>query len=207
MCTWIQMIIWCDHCLLVALWFRFHTELEKSPLFGSNSSNLIPKCERQKPHRTRRERSGAPHASLLYNLVVAWVVWNSFCLFVWHIVTTVMSSFWRYLFCGIALIAWPTIWPFGIHHCCVSYWFLGNASNGSRLPSLPRYISACRVLCDCNNNWYENIEWSLHLFQKEDKTIVYSWLTLKESAWPTVAFSCCFLSILFPVEISALWLV
>ena len=94
-----------------------------------------------------------------------------------------------------------------IYHCCASYWFLGNASNGSRSPSLPRYIPACRVLCDSNNKWYENIEWSLHLFQKEDKTIVYSWLTLKESAWPTVAFVCCFLSILFQIEISALWLV
>ena len=171
MCSWIPMILWCDHCLLVALWFRFDTELDKSPLFGSNSSDLIPKCERQKPLRTRRDRSGAPHASLLYNLVVALVVWNTFCFFVWHIVMTVMSSFWRYLFGGIALIEWPETWPVGIYHCCASYWFLGNASNGSRSPSLPRYISACRVLCDCNNNWYQNIEWSLHLFQKEEKQL------------------------------------
>ena len=104
---WIPMIIWCDHCLLVALWFRFHIALAKSLLFGSRYSDLIPKCERQKPLITRRERSGAAHASWLYNLVVAWVVWNTFCFFVWHIVMTVMSRFWRYLFVGIALIAWP----------------------------------------------------------------------------------------------------
>ena len=36
---------------------------------------------------------------------------------------------------------------------------------------------------------------------------MYSWLTLQQSAWPTVAFACCSLSILFPVEIRALWLV
>ena len=89
------MIIWCDHCLLVAFWFRFHTELDKSPLFGSTCSDLIPKCEQQKPLRTRRERSGATQASLLYNLVVAWIVWNTFCFFVWHIVMTAMSTFWR----------------------------------------------------------------------------------------------------------------
>ena len=107
------MIMWCDHCLLVALWFRFHIELAKCLLFGAAFSDLISKCERQKPLRTRRERSGAPHASLVYHLVVAWVVWNNICFFVWHFVMTVMSSFWLYLFVGIVFKAWPKIWPVG----------------------------------------------------------------------------------------------
>jgi len=38
----------------------------------------------------------------------------------------------------------------------------------SRSPSLPRYQCACREMCDCNNDWAQNIEWSVHLFQKED---------------------------------------
>ena len=69
----ISMMIWSDHSLLLALWFRFHIELAKCLLFGVRFSYLIPNSL-----RTRRERSGAPHASLVYNLVVVWVVWNNF---------------------------------------------------------------------------------------------------------------------------------
>ena len=119
LCSFVPMIIWCDHCLLVALWFRFHIELANFLLFRSRSPDLISKCERQKPLITWRERSGAPHASLVYHLVVAWVVWKNFCVFVWHFVMTVMSSFWRYLFVGIALKARPKIWPVGIYNCSV----------------------------------------------------------------------------------------
>ena len=39
-----------------------------------------------------------------------------------------MSSFWRYLFIGIALMTWPKTWPVGIDHCCVCYCFHGNVS-------------------------------------------------------------------------------
>ena len=67
--------------LLVTLWFRFHIELAKCLLFRFRSSDLIPKCERHKTPRTRRERSGAPHASLVYNHVVAWVLWKNLCFF------------------------------------------------------------------------------------------------------------------------------
>ena len=44
-----SMIIRCDHCLLVALWFRFHIELATCMLFGFRSSYLSPKCERHRP--------------------------------------------------------------------------------------------------------------------------------------------------------------
>ena len=39
---------------------------------------------------------------------------------------TVMSSLWRNLFVGIALMTWPKIWPVGIDHCSVGYCFHGN---------------------------------------------------------------------------------
>ena len=119
LCSFVPMIIWCDHCLLVALWFRFHIELANFcclvpclPIWFRNVSD-------QQNHRTRRKRSGAPHASLIYHLVVVWVVWNNICFFVWHFVMTVMSCFWRYLFVGIALKARPKIWPVGIYNCSV----------------------------------------------------------------------------------------
>ena len=44
-----SMIIWCDHCLLAALWFRFHIELATCLLFGFRSSYLRPMCERHRP--------------------------------------------------------------------------------------------------------------------------------------------------------------
>ena len=81
LCSSIPIVIWCDYSLLVALWFCFHTEVAKCLLFRFRSSDLIPKCERQKTLRTRRERSGAPLASLVYNRVVAWVVWKNLCFF------------------------------------------------------------------------------------------------------------------------------
>jgi len=71
----------------------------------------------------RRESSG-----LVYNFVVVWVVWNNFCFLVWLFAITVISSLWRYLFVGIALMTWPKTWPVGINHCSVCYWFHGNLS-------------------------------------------------------------------------------
>jgi hypothetical protein len=85
LCSSIPIVIWRDYCLLVALWCRFHIELAKCLLFRFRSSDLVPKCERQKTLRTRRERSGAPHANLVYNRVVAWVVWKNLCFFVWMV--------------------------------------------------------------------------------------------------------------------------
>jgi len=80
------------------------------------------------PLRMRRESSGAPHTSLVYNFVVAWVVWNNFCFLLWLFAITVMSSFWRYLFVGIALLICSKICPVGIDHCSVCYYFHDNVS-------------------------------------------------------------------------------
>ena len=79
--------------------------------------------------RTRRERTGAPYASLGYHVVTVWVVWNNYCLFfVWHFAMTAMSRCWCYLFVGIALMARLKTWPFGIDHCSVCDCFHGNVS-------------------------------------------------------------------------------
>ena len=79
--------------------------------------------------RTRRERTGAPYASLGYHVVAVWVVWNNYCLFfVWHFAMTAMSRCWRYLFVGIALMARLKTWPVGIDHCSVCHCFHGNVS-------------------------------------------------------------------------------
>ena len=83
------------------------------------------------PLRMRRESSGAPHASLVYNFVAVWLVWNNFSVLVWLFAITVKSSFWRYLFVGIALMTWPKTWPVGIDHCSVCYCFHGNLSNNA----------------------------------------------------------------------------
>ena len=80
------------------------------------------------PRRMRRECTRLPHASLVYNFVVVWVVWNNFCFLVWLFAITVMSSFWRYLSVGIALVTWPNTWPVGTNHCSVCYCFHGNLS-------------------------------------------------------------------------------
>ena len=119
-------MIWCDHYLLVALWFRFHIELAKCLPFGFRSSYLSPKCERTAPLRMRREISSASLARLVYNFVVVWVVWDNLCFLVWLLAITVMSSFWRYLFVGIAVMTWPNRWPVGYDHCSVCYCFHGN---------------------------------------------------------------------------------
>ena len=130
LCSSIPIVIWCDYCLLVALWFCFHIELAKCLLFRFRSSDLIPKYERQKTLRTRRERSGAPHASLVYNRVVALVVWKNLCFFVWYFVVTVMACFlalpvcrhsshgmakdlacWQLSLCRTLLVAWQWAMP------------------------------------------------------------------------------------------------
>ena len=151
--SWIPIVIWCDYCLLVALWFLFHIELAKSLPFRFRSSDLIPKFELQKTLWTRRKRSGAPHASLVYNRVVAWVVWKNLCFFVWYFVMTVMlafaSSVCRHSAHGMAkdlAHRQLSLYPHAID--CMAK---GNASKGSRSPSLPTYKYAWRVMCVCNN--------------------------------------------------------
>ena len=69
------------------------------------------------PVRMRRASSDEPHAGhayLVYNFVVVWVVWNNLCFLVWLFAIAVMSSLWRYLFVGIALMTWPKSWPVGM---------------------------------------------------------------------------------------------
>jgi len=106
----------------------------------------------------RRESIGARHASLIYNFVVVWVVWNNLCFLVWLFAITVMSSLWRYLFVGIADMTWPKTWPVGIDHCSQGYCFDGNFCEiCSRPLSLPRYKYACREVCACNKHWSETI--------------------------------------------------
>ena len=76
----------------------------------------------------RRASSDEPHACLLYHFVVIWVVWNNLCFLVWLFAIAVMSSLWRYLFVGIALMTWPKSWPVGTDHCSIWYCFQGNIS-------------------------------------------------------------------------------
>ena len=80
------------------------------------------------PLRMRRASSDEAHACLVYNFVVVWVVWNNLCFIVCLFAFTVLSSFWRYLFVGIALTTWPKSWPVGTDHCSICYCFQGNAS-------------------------------------------------------------------------------
>ena len=113
---------------------------------------------------------------------------------------TVMSSFWRYLFVGIALMVWPTTWPVGSYHCIARYWLHGYAQCLKRKRiSVTTYIQVCMPSNVCLQSIYV-LKYRLisTLVSEEDKPIVYSWLTLQQSAWPTVAFACCSLSILFP---------
>ena len=76
----------------------------------------------------RRASSDEPHACLVYHFVVIWVVWNNLCFLVWLFAIAVMSSLWRYLFVGIALMTWPKSWPVGTDHCSIWYCFQGNVS-------------------------------------------------------------------------------
>jgi len=78
------------------------------------------------PLRLRRESIGALHTSLVYNFIVVWVVLNNFCFLLWLFAITIMSSFWLYLFVGIALLTCSKTWPVGIDHCSVCYYFYGN---------------------------------------------------------------------------------
>ena len=80
------------------------------------------------PPRMRRASSVEPHACLVHNFVVVWVVWNNLYFLVWLFAFTLMSSFWRYLFVCIALMTWPKSWPVGTDHCSICYCCQGNVS-------------------------------------------------------------------------------
>ena len=93
-------------------WFRGLLELTKCLLFDVKYSYLSPLyMSDTTPLGIRRESSGAPHTSLIHSFVVVWVVWNNLCFRLWHFAMTVVSSFWRYLFVGIALMTWPNTSP------------------------------------------------------------------------------------------------
>ena len=137
---------------------------------------MSPKCERHNASQNTTRENGATNASLVYHLVVVWVVWNNYCFFVWHFAMTAMSILWRYLFFGIALMAWPKTWPVGSDHCSVCYCFHGNLSKYDAC--LRHYLDThlraekCVIMCYCNKYWSQNVERSLHFFQKESKSIV-----------------------------------
>ena len=73
-------------------------------------------------------------------------------------------------------MAWPKTWPVGIHHCSVFYCFHGNLSKYDAGPRhyLDTNLRAEKyvIVCDCNKYWSQNIDRSLHLFQKEGKSNV-----------------------------------
>ena len=52
-----------------------------------------------------------------------------------------MSSFWRYLFVGIAFKTWPKSWPVGTDHCSICYCFQDN---------IPTYAFDLRHYLDTN---------------------------------------------------------
>ena len=75
---------------------------------------------------------------------------------------TVMSSFWRYLFVGIALMARLNPWPVGIDHCSVCDCFHGNVSKygadlryylGSNLPA-EKCVIAINIGLKSSNDLY-----------------------------------------------------
>ena len=78
--------------------------------------------------RMRRASSDEPHACLVYHFVVVWVVWNNLWFLVWLFAIAVMSSRWRYLFIGTALMTRPKSWPVGTDHCSICYCFQGNVT-------------------------------------------------------------------------------
>ena len=117
LCSSIPIVIWCDclpaSCFVVSFsYWTCQMSAVSFQVFRFDSEVWTTETL-----RTRRERNGAPHAGLVYNRVVAWVVWRNLCFFVWYFVMTVMSSFWRYLFVGIALMVWQRSWPVGSYHC------------------------------------------------------------------------------------------
>ena len=73
-------------------------------------------------------------------------------------------------------MAWPKTWPVGSDHCSECYCFDGNLSKYDAC--LRHYLNThlraekCVIMCDYNKYWSQNVERSLHLFQKEGKSIV-----------------------------------
>ena len=153
--SWIPIVIWCDYCLLVALWFLFHIELAKSLPFRFRSSDLIPKFELQKTLRTRRKRSGAPHASLVYNRVVAWVVWKNLCFFVWYFVMTVMlafaSSVCRHRRSWYGQGTWP-IRQLSLYPHAIDCMAMGQCLKRKPI-SVTTYLQVCLASNVCCNNY------------------------------------------------------
>ena len=124
----ISMMIWCDHCLLVAFRFRFHIELAKCLLFGVRSSYLSPKCARHNTcQNTTREKWCTPRKSSISSCSCLGSLKQ--LLFFSYSTSPWLSSFSLYLFVGIALMAWPKDWSVGIDHCSVCDCFHGKVSN------------------------------------------------------------------------------
>ena len=105
--------------------------------------------------RTRRERSGAPHASLVYNRVVAWVVWKNLCFFVWYFVMTVMSCFLALPVCrhsAHGMDKGPGLLAVIIVSHAIGCMEMGNASKESGSP-VTTYIQVCLPSNVCCNKY------------------------------------------------------
>ena len=126
------------------MWFRFHTELAKCCCFVFQVFQFYSEvCSTKAALRTRRERGGASHTSLTYNLVSSLCSLKELFFFVWQFTIIIgICSFEHYPFLGIALMTRPMTCPVGIHHCVVYYWLHGIASKRSLSPSLLRYTYA-----------------------------------------------------------------
>ena len=125
----ISMMTWCNYCLLVALRYGFHTELAKCLLFRFRSSYLSPNCERHNTSQntTRQKWCTARKSRISYCNCLGSL--EKLFLFSYGISPWLQClGFWRYLFVGIALVAFPKTWPVGIDHCSVCDCFHSNVS-------------------------------------------------------------------------------
>ena len=129
--------------------------------------------------RMRRASSDEPHACLVYHFVVVWVVWNNPWFLVWLFAIAVMSSRWRYLFVGTALMTRPKSWPVGTDHCSICYCFQGNVTTYAF--ELRHYLDTnlrAEICVTAINMGLKTSNDPLHLSLKEVMSNAYPWVTL-----------------------------
>ena len=102
------------------MWFRFHTELANVAVSFQVFQFYSEVCSTKTALRTRRERGGASHTSLTYNLVSSLCSLKELFFFVWQFTIIIgISSFEHYPFLGIALMTRPV--PVLLAFITVSY--------------------------------------------------------------------------------------
>jgi hypothetical protein len=130
---------------------------------------------------------------------------------VWHLAMNAMSKCWRYLFVGRALMAWPNTWTVGIYLCSVCNCFHGNVS---------KYEAGLRYTLDKKLR-AEKCVIAINIGLKSSNNLYTCFRRKANQMWPRELNNCkelgtwvgCLsmllanLNMLFPVEISALWLV